>query len=77
MGGPISLCTIAAGALLFLQPDLTRAQTVSPTTKEASQKDASVRDGQHDFDSALGNLKFHLKNLGHPLTGSNTRVELD
>jgi hypothetical protein len=75
---PISLCAVAAGTFLFLQPGLMRAQTVSPTaTKDASQSGASVRDGQHDFDFALGNWKFHLKKLDHPLTGSNTWVELD
>src|SRR5437867_3630829 len=75
--GPISICAATVGALLFSQPVLTWAQAVSPATKEASQNGASLRDGQHDFDFALGNWKFHLKKLDHPLTGSNTWVELD
>jgi hypothetical protein len=61
----------------FSQPILTWAQTPSPTTKEASQNGASLRDGRHDFDFALGSWKFHLKKLEHPLTGSNTWIELD
>jgi hypothetical protein len=74
--GPISVCAVTVGALLFSQPVLTWAQAVSPATKEAS-KDGALRDGQHDFDFATGNWKFHLKRLEHPLTGSNTWVELD
>jgi len=74
--GPISFCAVTVGALLFSQPVLTWAQAVSPATKEAS-KDGALRDGQHDFDFAIGNWKFHLKRLEHPLTGSNTWVELD
>ncbi len=73
--GRISLCAVAAVAFLFSQSSLTWAQAVSPT-KEAS-KDGALRDGQHDFDFAIGNWKFHLKKLEHPLTGSTTWVELD
>ena len=73
--GRISLCAVAAVAFLFSQSGLTWAQAVSPT-KEAS-KDGALRDGQHDFDFAIGNWKFHLKKLDHPLTGSTTWVELD
>src|SRR5881296_40553 len=68
--GRISLCSVAAVAFLFSQSGLTWAQAVSPT-KEAS-KDGALRDGQHDFDFAIGNWKFHLKKLEHPLTGSTT-----
>ena len=73
--GRISFCSIAAVAFLFSQPSLIWAQTASPT-KEVS-KDGPLRDGQHDFDFAFGNWKFHLKKLEHPLTGSNTWIELD
>jgi hypothetical protein len=31
--------------------------------------------GQHDFDFLFGTLKYHLKRLVHPLTGSTTWVE--
>jgi hypothetical protein len=33
--------------------------------------------GQHDFDFEFGTWKTHLRRLLHPLTGSNTWVELD
>jgi hypothetical protein len=75
--GRISIGAVTVGTLLFLQPHVTWAQTASPATKEASQNGASLHDGQHDFDFALGNWKFHLKKLDHPLTGSNTWIELD
>jgi hypothetical protein len=52
-------------------------QSPSPATKEGSQNGASLRDGRHDFDFALGNWKFHLKELDHPLAGSNIWIELD
>jgi hypothetical protein len=73
----IGVCAITVGALLFLQPVSTRAQTPSPTTQETPQNGASLRDGRHDFDFAFGNWKFHLKKLEHPLTGSNTWIELE
>src|SRR5205085_839686 len=30
------------------------------------------RDGQHDFDFAVGTWKSHVRRLQHPLTGSST-----
>ena len=38
---------------------------------------AARRDGQHDFDFAIGVWKTHLKRLQHPLTGSTTWVEYE
>jgi hypothetical protein len=38
---------------------------------------AASGDGQHDFDFEIGVWKTHLKRLVHPLSGSNTWVELD
>ncbi len=73
----IGVCAITFATLLFSQPVPTWAQTHSPATKEASQNGAALRDGRHDFDFAFGNWKFHLKKLEHPLTGSNTWIELD
>ena len=52
------------------------AQT-SAGAASGSQTTTSVRDGQHDFDFALGTWKAHLKRLEHPLTGSKTWVEFD
>jgi hypothetical protein len=53
------------------------AQTDGAAAKVGSQTTTSERDGQHDFDFALGNWKAHLKRLEHPLTGSKTWVEFD
>jgi hypothetical protein len=75
--GSINVFAITIGVLLFSQPVLSRAQTASPATKETPQNGGSLRDGRHDFDFALGNWKFHLKKLDHPLTGSNTWIELE
>jgi hypothetical protein len=36
-----------------------------------------VRDGQHDFDFEIGTWKTHLRRRLHPLTGSNTWVEME
>lgn len=51
------------------------SQTDLGATKVGSQTTMSERDGQHDFDFALGAWKAHLKRLEHPLTGSNSWVE--
>lgn len=53
------------------------AQTDSGATKPGSQTTTSERNGQHDFDFALGSWKAHLKRLEHPLSGSNTWIEFD
>lgn len=53
------------------------AQTESSAAKVGSQTTISERDGQHDFDFALGRWKAHLKRLEHPLTGSKSWVEFD
>jgi hypothetical protein len=53
------------------------AQTDSAAPMGGSQTTTSERDGQHDFDFALGTWKAHLKRLEHPLTGSKTWVEFD
>jgi hypothetical protein len=58
---------IAAGA----------AQTDGAAVKLGSRAATSERDGQHDFDFALGTWKAHLKRLEHPLTGSKTWVEFE
>jgi hypothetical protein len=38
---------------------------------------ASMRDGQHDFDFEIGTWKTHLRRLVHPLTGSTQWVEFE
>src|SRR5580698_9356853 len=39
--------------------------------------EAKTRDGQHDFDFNIGAWNTHIKRLQHPLTDSNTWVELN
>ncbi|HKU24004.1 MAG TPA: hypothetical protein VJQ54_00965 [Candidatus Sulfotelmatobacter sp.] len=53
------------------------AQTDGSFAKAGSPTTTWERDGQHDFDFALGSWKAHLKRLEHPLTGSKTWVEFD
>jgi hypothetical protein len=45
--------------------------------KPVSKAPAARRDGQRDFDFAIGVWKTHLKRLQHPLTGSTTWVEYE
>jgi len=52
------------------------AQTDSNAGK-SQEKPAAQRDGQHDFDPLIGSWKYHLKRRLHPLTGSNTWVDLE
>jgi hypothetical protein len=52
-------------------------QTSSAEPKTRTPQALEPRDGQHDFDFALGTWKTHLKRLQHPLTGSGTWVEYD
>jgi hypothetical protein len=41
----------------------------------AAMERTAGRDGQHDFDFAIGTWKFHLRKLMNPLTGSQTWIE--
>ena len=66
--------TLLSTLLLIMGSAPEIAQADSGSAKAAQ---ASERDGQHDFDFALGSWKIHLKRRLHPLTGSNTWVEFD
>jgi hypothetical protein len=66
----VTCSLLLAGALM---PAM--GQQSADSGKAASA--AVERDGQHDFDFEVGNWKIHLKNLMHPLTGSNEWVEFD
>src|ERR1700722_10723836 len=43
----------------------------------SSANQQAARDGQHDFDFALGNWKTHISRLQHPLTGSTTWFQMN
>jgi len=53
------------------------AQTAHGAPKDGNQQAAPEGDGQHDFDFEFGTWKCHLRRLLHPLTGSNTWVDLE
>ncbi len=65
--------------LLFLPLIAFLTQTLRShhSTVHAQQTAAAQRDGQHDFDYAVGTWKFHLKRLKKRLAGSTEWIELD
>jgi hypothetical protein len=77
MNAPKSVWTylLAGIFLVFAQAPAGVAQQNSEAPKTTTQQASAERDGQHDFDPLIGQWKFHLKRLLHPLTGSNTWVE--
>jgi len=66
---------IVCSLMVALQQGI--AQENSNTSSTNVQPAATERDGQHDFDPLLGSWKYHLKRRLHPLTGSNTWVDLE
>jgi hypothetical protein len=72
---------LAGSSLLIPQTPSGFAQQNSDASKTSTQQTPAERpaerDGQHDFDPLIGSWKYHLKRRLHPLTGSNTWVELD
>lgn len=48
-----------------------------PPGAETRAEQASLHDGQHDFDFNFGTWKTHLRRLRHPLTRSNEWIELN
>src|ERR1700733_1837445 len=64
------------GVLLVLLVANARAERATSTVP-APQSVSDKRDGQHDFDFAVGTWKFHLKRLKRRLAGSTEWVELD
>ena len=61
--------------MFSLPGPVVRAQTNSGAAEPNRQ--STEQDGQHDFDFEFGTWKAHLRRLLHPLSGSNTWVELD
>ena len=69
----LTVCSL----LVIFPPHLGLAQQ-NPQPSRANPHSAPVeRDGQHDFDWAIGSWKIHLKRLMRPLTGSTEWVEFD
>ena len=60
---------LASSLIVLLIP----LQGLAQLNSEASK----TRDGEHDFDFNIGTWNTHIKRLQHPLTGSNTWVELN
>jgi hypothetical protein len=64
---------LISGSLVFLtERVLSQNETV-----RAQQNVSDKRDGQHDFDWAVGSWKIHLKQLVRPLSGATEWVEFD
>lgn len=68
---------LTCGLTLLLLPLQGMAQHSSGTSTTDVQPAAEKRDGQHDFDFAIGTWHTRLKRLVRPLTGSTTWVELE
>lgn len=68
---------IVCGLVAVLRPIQICAQQNSNRAKTSVPQASTERDGQHDFDPLVGTWKYHLKRRMHPLSGSNTWVELD
>jgi hypothetical protein len=70
----VGTCSLlcALSCLLHAPPAFSQS---APAAAETGEK--QLRDGQHDFDFHLGTWKTHISRLQHPLTGSNTWLELN
>jgi hypothetical protein len=73
IGARVLSCSLALG----LAPLATPAPPTTWLASAASGQPAVERDGQHDFDFAIGTWKTHVARLQHPLTGSRDWVEYD
>ena len=77
MRAPKHVRLLACTLLLTAAPLAGWAQTNSGAAKGKQETAAKERDGQHDFDFEFGSWKTHIRRLLHPLTGSDSWVELD
>jgi hypothetical protein len=57
-------------------PNLATAQTPPPAPAE-KPAGPEMRDGQHDFDFALGTWKTHISVMQHPLSGSTSWTQIE
>jgi hypothetical protein len=76
IGSYFALC--ALGCLLQTAPAIMQGAPAAHVAVRAAaqQPHEAQHDGQHDFDFNLGTWHTHIKRLQHPLTGSNTWVEM-
>jgi hypothetical protein len=70
-------CLCAWSLLLALQSLQAFAQSNPPASKAPDEQALNERDGQHDFDFAIGVWRTHVSRLLNPLTGSKTWVEFE
>ena len=70
----VSLLGLAAVAVVFWNPGLSRAQP-SPTPPAVPA--TALRDGGHDFDFLIGDWKAHVRRLPDRLVGSTRWIEYD
>ncbi len=73
----ILTCVMLCSLFFTLKPLRVVAQQNSSASNSSVQSGPAQRDGQHDFDPLIGSWKYHLKRRLHPLTGSNTWVDLE
>src|ERR1043165_5433742 len=73
----IRACFVCFITMVVLLPLNGAAQEKPNVPKVNSQPPSEGRDGQHDFDFNLGTWKTHIMRLEHPLTGSNSWVEMN
>src|SRR5690242_5939305 len=69
-------CLLAYSLTLNLSPMRALAQQ-GPVTPKSAPAPVIERDLQHDFDWEFGTWKLRVQRLQHPLTGSNTWIELN
>jgi hypothetical protein len=76
IGSYFALC--ALGCLLQTAPAIMQAAPAAPVAARAASQppQQAQHDGQHDFDFNLGTWHTHIKRLQHPLTASNSWVEM-
>jgi hypothetical protein len=70
--------SFVVGALVLLVlPTAARGQTDIGAADATTRRAAEQPEGQHDFDFEFGTWTAHLRRRLHPLTGSNTWVDLE
>jgi hypothetical protein len=70
------VCVSCCALLSFALP-ATSQTPAAPADAGAKPATVALRDGQHDFDFAIGTWKTHVSRRLHPLTGSTTWIEFD